>query len=157
AEEERPGGVAVQHHDGLPAALVEVVEAHAAAVEEVALERVEVRAHHSTPSIRQLSPEPMPRKPTRSPGRRNSRSSARAAVRGSDTVPMLPRYSKVEKSLLREMPRALRMESRWGVPTWWQMTLSTVSAAQPRRPRNAFQVRRPMSTPNLSTATESVD
>ena len=48
--------------------------------------------HHSTPSIRQLRPLPMPRKPTRSPGRRKSRSSARAAVSGSETVPMLPRY-----------------------------------------------------------------
>src|SRR5262249_32884694 len=37
--------------------------------------------YHSSPSIKQDKPLPMPRKLTRSPGRRNSRSSAKAAVR----------------------------------------------------------------------------
>ncbi len=50
-----------------------------------------LEVHHSTPSIMQLSPLPIPRNATRSPGCRNARSSARAAVSGSETVPMLPR------------------------------------------------------------------
>ena len=50
------------------------------------------RLTHSKPNIRQFKPLPMPKKLTRSSGRMNSCSSAIAAVRGSDTVPMLPRY-----------------------------------------------------------------
>ena len=49
--------------------------------------------YQSTPSIRQLSPLPIPKSATRSPVERMSRSSAKAAVSGSETVPMFPRNS----------------------------------------------------------------
>ena len=51
----------------------------------------ETNQPHSKPSTRQFSPLPMPQKATRWPGKRNSRSSAIAAVMGSDAVPILPR------------------------------------------------------------------
>ena len=98
----------------------------------------------------------MPRKPTRSPGRRWSRSSASAAVSGSDTVPMFPRYSNVEKSFSAGMPSDFRIVSRCSVPTWWQITLSRWSARQPSLVRNACHVLVPRSTPYLSTAPASV-
>ena len=47
--------------------------------------------HHRIPSIRQFSPLPIPRNPTRSSGTRNWRSDAMAAVIGSETVPIFPR------------------------------------------------------------------
>lgn len=47
--------------------------------------------YQSTPRIMQLSPLPIPKSPTRSPDFRKPRSSASAAVSGSETVPMLPR------------------------------------------------------------------
>ena len=91
AEIERPRGVSVDHDDRIADAFVHVMEFEPAAVEVFALEWKKRSVYHSTPSIRQLSPLPMPSNPTRSPRRRNSRSSAKAAVSGSDTVPMLPR------------------------------------------------------------------
>ena len=110
----------MEHHDRLAGALVEVVHGgRPSRVEGAAREGVATNAsnavgcgsshagvHHSSPSIRQFRPLPMPRKPTRSPGWRNSRSSARAAVSGSETVPMLPRYGKVREVLLRSGCRA---------------------------------------------------
>ena len=47
--------------------------------------------HHSNPSIKQFSPLPIPKNPTRSPRSRNSRPSASAAVIGNATVPVFPR------------------------------------------------------------------
>ena len=104
AVEKGPGRVAVEHDHWLALALVEIVQPSTRDVQEVAGERIQPLrngerdgsvppAHHSTPSMRQFRPLPMPSRPTRSPGRRKSRSSASAAVNGSDTVPMLPRYS----------------------------------------------------------------
>lgn len=49
------------------------------------------RSYQRRPSIMQLSPLPMPRKAVLSPGWRNPRSLAIAAVMGRDTEPMLPR------------------------------------------------------------------
>src|SRR5206468_4190595 len=145
-QKEGPSGrVAVDHDHRLAASLVDVVIADARQVEDAIF--VGKDAHHSTPSIRQFNPLPMPRKPTRSPGRRNPRSSARAAVNGSDTVPMLPRYSKVLKSFSGGTPIALSTASRWPAPTWWQITLSRWSPRQPNLVRKFCHVRRPSSTP----------
>src|SRR5262249_54239722 len=91
AEVKGPSGVAVDHHHGIAGAFVEVVEAQPRAIEPAAFKGIKGTVYHSTPSIKQFRPLPIPRKPTRSPRRRNSRSSARAAVSGSETVPMLPR------------------------------------------------------------------
>lgn len=52
-------------------------------------DRFELR-YHSSPSIRQLSPLPIPSQPTASDFLRKPCSSAIAAVRGKETVPMLP-------------------------------------------------------------------
>src|SRR5262249_5401599 len=94
-------------------------------------------AYHSTPSIRQFRPEPMPRKPTRSPRSRNSRSSARAAVRGSDTVPMLPREGEGGNSFSALMFSAFRA-ALWGTsPARGEMALLVVSAAPPGGLRGA--------------------
>ncbi len=61
-------------------------------VQVVGGERVE-RAHQSTPNMMQLSPLPMPSKPTRWPACRNPLSLASAAATGSPAVPVFPRYS----------------------------------------------------------------
>src|SRR5262249_31138456 len=115
---ERPRRVAVQHHDRLAPGPLGGGDAEGGRPRvALPLGREELLVYHRSPSIRQLSPLPMPKKPTRSPGQRKSRSSARAAVRGSDTVPMLPRYSKVEKSFSAGMPKAFKMASRWLAPT----------------------------------------
>ena len=93
---ERPGRVAVDHDHRLAAPFIKIVVAQSVQVQVMAGEGVEffeVDAYHSTPSMRQLSPLPIPRNATRSPAERISRSSATAAVRGSETVPMLPRNS----------------------------------------------------------------
>src|SRR4028118_1867830 len=106
------------HDDRVASALVHVVELEAVAVEESTLEWIKLWVYHSTPSIRQLSPLPIPRSPTRSPRRRKSRSSASAAVSGSETVPMFPRYWYVEKSRSNPIPRLDTTASRWGAPPW---------------------------------------
>ena len=66
-------------------------------VERLVVEGIEVfrnqGRYQSSPSIRQFRPLPIPRNATRSPEQRNLRSSASAAVSGSDTVPMFPRNS----------------------------------------------------------------
>ena len=95
----------MEHDDRLAGAFVDVVELEPAAIEvaagvvgqEAFQDLVQRRGrsvledHHSTPSIMQLSPLPIPRNATRSPGCKKARSSARAAVSGSETVPMFPR------------------------------------------------------------------
>ena len=73
--------------------------------------------YHRIPSIRQLSPLPIPRNPTLSSGRKNALSSAIAAVIGSETVPMLPKCWKVVKSLDGGIPMALRIVCWWAAPT----------------------------------------
>ena len=58
---------------GVP--LVQIVVAQPAEIEDAAGKRIQVFVdHHSTPIIMQLSPLPMPSRPTRWPGWRNSRS-----------------------------------------------------------------------------------
>src|SRR5262249_22525583 len=86
----RPGRVAVDHDHGFGLPFVQVVAPMAVYGKIVSGKRIEL-LHHSNPSIKQLSPLPIPRKPTRFPVSRNPYSSASAAVKGSDTVPMLPR------------------------------------------------------------------
>ncbi len=90
--QEGPARIAVQHENHLALTLVNVVHPVAADVQVVRGERIE-RAHQSTPNIMQLSPLPMPSRPTRWPGSRNPRSWARAADTGSPAVPVFPRYS----------------------------------------------------------------
>src|SRR5579884_3092516 len=54
--------------------------------------------HHSSASIMQLRPLPMPSMATRSPSPTAPASAASASVAGKETEPMLPSVSKVEKS-----------------------------------------------------------
>src|SRR5262249_44940199 len=152
--EERPGRIAVQHDHGLPRSLIDIVQAQTSTVEippavfghEFLQDMVHGRGHspraihHSNASIMQLSPLPIPRNATRSPGSKNSRPSARPAVRGRETVPMLPRKGYVGKSFDSGSGRALRMASRCDEPTWWQTTLSTWSPVHPNRCKKACQV-----------------
>src|SRR5579871_3926190 len=120
---EGPSRVAMQHDDRLALTLIQIMIAQAAAIDEMTGKGIQraVKIHRAAyqwrPSMRQFNPLPIPMKPTRSPGSRNSRSSARAAVSGSDTVPMLPRYSNVEKSFSGEMPSVRNTVSRCTEPT----------------------------------------
>ena len=75
---------------GITGALVHVVKLQAAAIVVAAGEGVEA-FYHSSPSIRQFRPLPIPKKATSLPDARMSRSAASAAVMGSDTVPMFPK------------------------------------------------------------------
>ena len=78
-----------------------------------------------------------------------------AAVIGTETVPMLPRYLKVEKSRSSGMPMAFRTALRWGAPTWWQITRSGPSG-QPSSATKARNVSVPRTTPCWSVPTASV-
>ena len=87
---ERPARIAVNANHGIAVALVDVVKVQAAEIVIAALEGVEA-FYHSSPSIRQFRPLPIPKKATLLPDCRTSRSSASAAVMGSDTVPIFPK------------------------------------------------------------------
>ena len=69
----------------------------------------------------------MPNRPTRSPLFTKPCSMAVAAVSGTETVPMFPSFSKVEKSRAASTPSAFSTSRRWPAPTWWPMTRSTSS------------------------------
>src|SRR5690349_21108912 len=62
------------------------------------------RAHHSSESIKQFRPLPMPSNPTRSPSRTAPASIALVNVAGNATDPVLPNVSNVEKSFARLRP-----------------------------------------------------
>src|SRR5690606_24093429 len=155
AEAEGPGGISVEHEEGLAAPLVQVVHADAAAhVEVPTLPRVEVAdgmevdgAHHESPSMIEERPLPMPSRATRSPSERKACSSAMARLMGRATVPVFPKFGKVEKSFSSGRPSALRMLRRLPAPTWWQMTRSTSSGCQPISARKRSKVRTPKWTP----------
>ena len=112
----RPRRVAMKHHDRFIgtgcAALVEVTHASAARRREglrrEGIERFEPvgNRYHSSASIRQLSPLPMPSSATFVPSPTAPASTALASVAGSATEPVLPRVSNVEKSFARSRPRA---------------------------------------------------
>ncbi len=59
----RPGRIAVHHDDWVAFTFVEVMKPQAVAFEVMALERVEI-VYHSSPSMRQLRPLPIPRNAT---------------------------------------------------------------------------------------------
>ena len=125
---ERPSGIPVEHDHRFSAALVNVMHPPSVHIHIPGGERIEMAeagdidgkrndhekfltsfSHHLIPNMRQFNPLPIPKKPTTSPETRNPRSSAIAAVIGSETVPMLPRWRNVEKSRSAGIPIASRM------------------------------------------------
>src|SRR5205085_4338509 len=94
----RPGGIAVEHDDGIARAFIHVMIFQIAEREIVRLKRIEpleTRRYHSTPSMRQFNPLPMPRRASFSPRRTCPASMLSAIVTGSDAEPMLPKNSTV--------------------------------------------------------------
>ena len=101
--------------------------------------RLWVAVCHSTPSIRQLMPEPMPSMATRSPGVSRPCSMPSAIVIGKATEPVLPRVSTVAKSISGSSPSVSNSSWRWAMPTWWQNVRSMSSRSQPVAARNSVE------------------
>src|ERR1017187_5952121 len=126
AVEERPRGVAVEHQNRLAAGRALIDVAHPGApgrLEGLGGERVKARqpggdggrmwgGHHSSASIMQLSPLPIPIRATRLPSRTAPASTAAGSVAGRETEPMLPSVSKVEKTFSMSSPSASRRRRR---------------------------------------------
>ena len=118
--------------------------------------RLHSPCYHSSPSIRQFKPLPIPRNPTRFPRVRNSLSEAIAAVIGKDTEPMFPRWRKVVKSLWAGISSVSKMLFWWASPTWWQIILSGCPASRCNPCLKTANVSAPSRTPFCSTSREWV-